>query len=84
MKNSMANIDKQMDECVPEATVRLDVLMELYFKQLITFAAYLDNSGLVPVEKYADFVIYAMRKRLEKESPKLKRSCIYCGSKNEN
>lgn len=57
---------KTMPPLPPEGQIRLQVLMELFFEQLMTFSAYLNEAKeLIPNYKYADFVIYAMGKRLE-------------------
>jgi hypothetical protein len=63
---------KTMPPLPPEGQVRLEVLMEL----LMTFAKYVnDTKGIVPDYKFADFVIYAMGKRLEEytENEKCKK-----------
>lgn len=63
------NFKPNLPHLNPENTVRLDVLMELFFKQLMTFSEYVDSSGKVEVYKHADFVLYAMRERLKEEFP---------------
>ena len=50
----------------PSEEVRLDVLMELFFKQFMTFSEYInEDKEAVPTVKYAKFVLYALGQRLQ-------------------
>lgn len=56
----------ELPELNEEQGVRLEVLMELFFNQFWTFSEYInDTDGKVPTEKYADFVLFALKKRLD-------------------
>ena len=68
-----------MRELDQENSVKLNVLMDLFFEQLITFATFLNESDDALVEKYADFVVYAMKKKLEEQYPSIKKTCKHCG-----
>jgi len=51
-----------------ENAVRLEVLMELFYKQLWTFSEYVNQvPDKVPTWRFADFVLYAMQERLEQD-----------------
>lgn len=51
-----------------EEGIELNILMELFFKMFMTFCEYMnDTKGKVKTKKYAEFVIYALGKRLEEE-----------------
>lgn len=67
------NHSPELPDLTKEEGVRLDCLMDLFFRQLMTFSEYLDtSSGKVPTWKYADFVIFAMGKKLEEMGYKSK------------
>ena len=52
-----------------ESSLRMSVLLDLFFKQLLTFVEYTEDTKKVPVYKYADFVLFALRERLKEEFP---------------
>lgn len=45
--------------------VKINVLMELFYKLLVTFSKYINDSDNVPWQKYAEFVIFMMAERLK-------------------
>jgi hypothetical protein len=50
-----------------ESSCRLDILMDLFFKQLMTFSESINEApDKIPSEKFADFVLYALKKELHK------------------
>jgi len=72
MKELQARLRGLMDELNPEDSLEMSVLIELFYEQLKTFSEFLDDSGLIPIEKMADFVLYCMKQRLLEEFPELK------------
>lgn len=48
-----------------------EFLMELFFKQLLAFSEHINDSpDVVPTEKYAEYVLFSMEKRLKKQMDK--------------
>lgn len=55
--------------------VRLETFMKLFESQLWVFAGFLNDSpdNMVPTWKYMDYILYAMKKELDREFPGTKK-----------
>lgn len=56
----------EVPELTREMEIKLEILFELFFKQLMTFADYINEfPDKISNEKYADCVLFCMNKRLQ-------------------
>lgn len=66
-----------MNTKIPRLTeaqgVKVDVLMESFYQQFWSFAEFMnDSKGRVETWKYADFILYSLKKRLQEDYQQIK------------
>jgi hypothetical protein len=62
MEKAMKPLSKELLQ-----PITINALMDLMYKQIWTFAKYLDDSGEVETWKYVDYCLYAWRKEFDKQ-----------------
>lgn len=64
-----------LPKLTPESTIKLDVLMDLFFQQLMTFSHFINEKPLeIDDWKYADVVIYMLQWHLDELKKKRRLS----------
>ena len=63
----------QQPKLTEAQSVKVDVLMEAFYQQFWAFAQFMNTSdGRIETWKYADFILYSLKKRLQEDYQDIK------------
>lgn len=65
-------MDKKLPSLDEEGQIKINVLMELFYKQFWTFSEFLNDApDKIPTYKYADFILFALKEELKRRHPNI-------------